>query len=278
MASWLSLRSIRCSRFPPSHPIRLTPHGQQESSPWDHSAVPMASASSFHGHQWTYNPVRGSCLLLLLVMSNVLLCQGEFCWLCGRYLFGVRLKSLRETFSRASILSHDMHNLSTIMFNEVIEMYSQSKPEYMNATNDCHTNPLHAPEEIEKAQLMNNENLTMWILLIQYLWNAPLFDLAYDPRIEENLTVTIISSALECRRKSFKLQSILARQFSQIILPLRRKLEEERLYWSAIPFLLSDDEDVRHSAFYNLFKCLNRDSRKVDMYTKILACRISDEC
>ncbi|OWK13076.1 PRP3 [Cervus elaphus hippelaphus] len=188
------------------------------------------------------------CLLLLLVVSNVLLCQGEFCWLCGRYLFGVRLK------------------------------YSQSKPEYMNATNDCHTNPLHAPEEIERAQLMNNEDLTKWILMIQYLWNAPLFDLAYDPRIEENLTVTVISSALECRRKSFKLQSILARQFSQIILPLRRKLEEERLYWSAIPFLLSDDEDVRHSAFYNLFKCLNRDSRKVDMYTKILACRISDEC
>ena len=33
MASWLSLRSIPCSRFPPSHPIRLTLHGQQESSP-----------------------------------------------------------------------------------------------------------------------------------------------------------------------------------------------------------------------------------------------------
>ena len=35
------------------------------------------------------------------------------------------------------------------------EKYSQSKPEYINATNDCHTNPLHAPEEIEKAQQMN---------------------------------------------------------------------------------------------------------------------------
>ena len=62
----------------------------------------------------------GSCLLLLLVMSDVLLCQGDFCWLCGRYLFGVRLKSLRETFSRASRLSHDMHNLSTIMFNQIV--------------------------------------------------------------------------------------------------------------------------------------------------------------
>ena len=45
MASWLSLRSIPCSKFLPSHPIRLTPHGQQESSPWDHSAIPMGSSS-----------------------------------------------------------------------------------------------------------------------------------------------------------------------------------------------------------------------------------------
>ena len=43
----------------PSHPIRLTPHDQQESSPWDHSTIPMASAPSFRGYQWTYNPVQG---------------------------------------------------------------------------------------------------------------------------------------------------------------------------------------------------------------------------
>ena len=33
-------------------------------------------------------------------------------------------------------------------------MYSQSKPEYINATIDCHTNAIHAPEEREKAQQM----------------------------------------------------------------------------------------------------------------------------
>ena len=71
MASWLSLRSIPCSRFLPSHPIRLTPHGQQESSPWDHSAIPMAPAPSFRGHQWTYNPVQGmnSCSMACLWFS-----------------------------------------------------------------------------------------------------------------------------------------------------------------------------------------------------------------
>ncbi|XP_061002183.1 placental prolactin-related protein 3-like [Dama dama] len=278
MASWLSLRSIRCSRFPPSHPIRLTPHGQQESSSQVHSAIPMAPASIFHGHQWTYNSVRGSCLLLLLVMSNLLLCQGNVCPSCGPDVFGIPLKFLRNTFSRVSRLSHDMHNLSTIMFNEFDEKYSQSIPEYINATNDCHTNPIHAPEETEKAQQMNNEDLTKWILMLQYLWGDPLYALVHDLRFGKYLSDTILSSARENFKKLHKLQTILERQFSQVVVPVRMKLAKDLIYWQGLPSLVSSDEDIRHFAFYILFKCLSRDSHKLDMYTKILACRSSDEC
>ncbi|KAF4008073.1 hypothetical protein G4228_019668 [Cervus hanglu yarkandensis] len=111
-----------------------------------------------------------------------------------------------------------MHNLSTIMFNEFDAKYSQSIPEYINATNDCHTNPIHAPEETEKAQLVN------------------------------------------------------------VVVPVRMKLAKDLIYWQGLPSLVSSDEDIRHFAFYILFKCLSRDSHKLDMYTKILACRSSDEC
>ena len=82
MASWLSLRSISWSRFPPSHPIRLTPRGQQRSSPWDHSTIPMAPAPSFHGHQWTSNPVQGmkaAAWLVYVVLTPFRLSQiSEF--------------------------------------------------------------------------------------------------------------------------------------------------------------------------------------------------------
>ncbi|KAB0341010.1 hypothetical protein FD755_024524, partial [Muntiacus reevesi] len=118
-------------------------------------------------HMQTESPQKWSCLLLLLVVSHLLLCQGNVCPSCGPDMFGVPLKFLRKTFSRASRLSHDMHNLSTIMFNEFDEKYSQSRPEYINATSDCHTNPLHAPEEREKAQQMNNS-----LLLVTCTWNS----------------------------------------------------------------------------------------------------------
>ena len=95
--------------------------------------------------------------------------------------------------------------------------------------------------------------------MIQYLWNAPLFDLAYDPRIEENLTVTIISSALESQRKSFKLQSILARQFSQVSI-----LPRAFLHCSWVKELMS----VMHNVFWNIpfFKKKIHDFYILDSY------------
>ncbi|KAI4560948.1 hypothetical protein MJG53_017577 [Ovis ammon polii x Ovis aries] len=159
-----------------------------------------------------------SCLLHLLVLSNLLLCQGNSCPSCSPDVFDIPLKTLTDLFIDATRLSHDFHYLSTIMFSEFNEKYAQGKQYYINATKSCHTNRLHTPEERDKAQQMN------------------------------------------------------------IILPARWKMYEARIYWSGLPSLTSSDEDRRHSEFYNLFQCLRSDSRKVDMYTNILACRIHKTC
>ncbi|XP_010843884.1 PREDICTED: chorionic somatomammotropin hormone 2-like [Bison bison bison] len=120
----------------------------------------MAPAPSFRGHQWTYNPVRGSCLLLLLVVSNLLLCQGISCLSCHPDMFVSLQKSLIDVFINAASLSHDFYNLSTIMFNEFDEKYAQGKLYYINATKSCHTNSFHTPEERDKAQQMNTHRST----------------------------------------------------------------------------------------------------------------------
>ncbi|XP_061002175.1 placental prolactin-related protein 1-like [Dama dama] len=235
----------------------------------------MAPAPSFHGHQWTYNPVRGSCLLLLLVMSNLLLCQGNLCPFCSP---DTPLRSLTDLFIDAAWVSHYFHNLSAIMFKEFDEKYAQGKQYHINATNSCHTNPLHAPEERENAQQLNNEDLSKLILFLLYTWNKPLHHLTNELQSLKEVSQTILPRALESEEISDRLQAFIESQFRQVIVPVLQKMFDTRITWSGLSSLTSSDEDRRHSEFYNLFHCLRRDSRKVDIYIKILACRMRKTC
>ncbi|KAM9738795.1 placental prolactin-related protein 1-like [Dama dama] len=202
----------------------------------------MASAPNLRGHQWTYNPLRGSCLLLLLVMSNLLLCQGNLCPSCSPDMFKIPLKSLKALFTRAFGLSHDINNLSTMMFLEF------------------------------------NEDLSKWILMLLYSWDIPLNHLVMDLRNITEVSNTTLSRARETVKKVQKLKQLIERQFNQVIFPARKKMVDTHVYWTELQSLTSRDENIRHHAFFILFRCLHRDTRKVDIYTKIMACRIHNVC
>ena len=59
MAVWVPSTCIPICGFPPSHPLRLSPHSQQQSSPWVFSPIPMFQLSA-HVHRHTHVPVWGA--------------------------------------------------------------------------------------------------------------------------------------------------------------------------------------------------------------------------
>ncbi|XDC65800.1 hypothetical protein R6Z07M_016982 [Ovis aries] len=247
-------------------------------TPWNHSAIPMAPAPSFHGHLWTYNPVRGSCLLLLLVMSNLLLCQGNPCPSCGPDVFATSLRSRTDLFIKFAWLSHDLHNRSAIMFQEFNETYAQGKLYHVNAANSCQTNAFDFPESRDKAHQLSNEIITKWALVLLYSWNDPLYHLVTELQRTKELPETFISNTEDIEDMSERLQKFLESHFKKIIAPALMMIRDDPIVWSDIPYVKSSNEECRHSEFYNLFHCLRRDSRKIDMYFKILECRALKTC
>nr|XP_027814419.1 chorionic somatomammotropin hormone 2-like isoform X1 [Ovis aries] len=238
----------------------------------------MARAPSFRGHQWTYNPVRGSCLLLLLVMSNLLLCQGNPCPSCSPDVFATSLRSRTDLFINATWLSHEFHYVSSVMFKEFNEKYAQGKLYHINATDSCHTNSFHSPEDRYKAYQLNNEDLSKWTLVLLYSWNKPLYHLVMELPSMRELSETFLSSARKMETMSDKLQAFIESHFRKIIAAVLQTMHDADSSWSRLPSLTSSDEDMRHSELYNLFHCLYRDAGKVDTYIKILACRTRGTC
>ncbi|KAM5321932.1 prolactin isoform 1-T1 [Glossophaga mutica] len=214
----------------------------------------------------------GSFLLLLLLLSNLLLCRSvDSLPICPSGAVNCEV-SLRDLFDRAVILSHYIHNLSSEMFSEFEKQYAQGKRFITKAINSCHTSSIPTPEGKEQAQNIHHEALLSLVLGVLRSWNDPLYHLVTEVRGMQGPNSDILSKAVEIEERNKQLLEGMERIVGQVYPGVREN--EVSSVWSGFPSPQAADEDSRLSAFYNLLHCLRRDSHKVDNYLKLLKCRL----
>ncbi|XP_054577158.1 prolactin isoform X1 [Eptesicus fuscus] len=232
----------------------------------------------------------GPFLLVMVLMSNLLLCKNVASMPTCPNGDGQCRVPLGELFDRAVILSDYIHNLSSEMFSEFDKRYTQGRRFITKTINGCHTSLIPTPEDKEQAQKTDHEDLLNMILTVLRSWNEPLYHLVTEVRgmqetpgtpgslgMQENLHTKIapngiLSKAIEIEERNKQLLEGMERIISQVQSGVRRN--EAYPIWLGLPSLQVADEDARLFAFYNLLRCLRRDSHKVDNYLKLLKCQI----
>ncbi|KAM4703988.1 prolactin-like [Rhinophrynus dorsalis] len=166
---------------------------------------------------------------------------------------------LSDLFDRAVRLSHYIHSLSTELYEDFDQRYSQGQQFLGRSRNSCHTSSLSTPEDKDQALQTHHDDLMSLVQKLLRSWNQPLQHLASEA--PANMAKKMKDVEEHAKILQGGIDRIAGRMQSSL---------EDNFYpqWSQSG--LSGSE----SDLYHLLQCFRRDSNKIDNYLKILRCRM----
>ncbi|XP_018080344.2 prolactin-2, partial [Xenopus laevis] len=172
---------------------------------------------------------------------------------------------LSDLFDRAVKLSHYIHSLSTEMYEDLDQQFSQGRQILGKAINSCHTSSLSTPEDKDQALQTHHDDLINLVQKLLRSWNQPLQHLALEApdnmaskvkEVEEH--AKILQGGID--RIAGRMQSNLGDDFyPQWFGPMDSRMP---------------NGDSESYALYHMLHCFRRDANKIDNYLKILRCRM----
>ncbi|XP_052585602.1 prolactin-3D4-like [Peromyscus californicus insignis] len=213
-------------------------------------------------------PNAGVCMLLMV--SNLLLWEHVASKPTGSV-------STEDLYYRVVDQSHATYFLAADLFHEFDMKYFNVSWIKYRTLSLCHTASIHTPESREEAHETKTEDLLKAMINISHAWEEPLKHLISAVPTLKEASDKMLKRANAVRNRTRVLQ-----EGMKVILSRSQKKVEKDPYpaWSGLADLQSSDEDTRLFAFYNLVRCLRRDTHKIDAYFKLLRCRevFKNEC
>ncbi|XP_038188237.1 prolactin-2A1-like [Arvicola amphibius] len=210
--------------------------------------------------------------LHVLLMSNLLLWEEVASVPMCLMRNGRCLAPLEKMIDRAVSLSEKINKQAFAMFTEFDNQYAQSHQLINKNLKKCHTSSLDLPKPRSKALKTHPVILLKLVENLLDAWRVPLYHLAKEMPTLKDVPATIVSKARDIEEKNAGLLEGVRSILSQV----QNKDEENEKYpaWSGLVSLLSDREEDRHFAFYNLIRCAGKNAQKVEISLKIVKCKI----
>ncbi|KAM6176965.1 prolactin-like [Erethizon dorsatum] len=218
--------------------------------------------------------------LLLLVMSNLVLCQNvsssRICHDDSRCLL-----KLHNLYHDASYNSMTMHFHAKDLLREFEKQYSKNSIFFMAAIKICHTADIVPPSDKflssrEKGATLMKEKVLLK-LVMRYLlsWRDPLLHLGQEahrlPEFQDFLSfkVKIISY------KQRQLQELIRERAQEFDGEIPDKVDYS--LWLDEQSLKSSDEELRLFTVYNTLRCLVTDAEKINSFISLLKCQTDND-
>ncbi|XP_044133465.1 prolactin-like [Bufo gargarizans] len=171
---------------------------------------------------------------------------------------------LSDLFDRAIRLSHYIHSLSTEMFEDIDQQYSEGWQLIIKAMNNCHTSTLNTPEDKEQTLQLTHEDLMSLVNKLLRSWSQPL----------QYLSMRAPNNMLQKVKEAEEYTKILQGGVDRISGRMLTDLEDYYPQWFGPVNVTVPQGDSYLFSMYHLLHCFRRDSHKIDSYLKILRCRM----
>uniref|UniRef100_A0A8C2M8K9 Prolactin-3D4-like n=1 Tax=Cricetulus griseus TaxID=10029 RepID=A0A8C2M8K9_CRIGR len=213
-------------------------------------------------------PRSGMCMLLLV--STLLLWEHVASKPSG-------LMSIEALYNRVVEYSHITYVLAADIYREFDLNFFKRSWFTDRTLSLCHTASIYTPETRQEVHDTKTEDLLKAIVNITHSWEEPLKHLLSAVPTLQGASDNMLKSANAVKERNH----ILLEGIEAILNRTQVEIEDDAYPdWSGLSDLQSSDEETRLFEFFNLCRCLRRDTHKVDTFLKVLRCRFvyNNEC